>query len=232
MLAPLRIFIGYDEREAIAYHVCVNSIIRHASAPVAITPLALHTLKGCYEEQHTDGSNAFIYSRFLVPYLSGFTGVAVYIDGDMLVNGDIHELALWSKSGYDVAVVKHDYVPKLKTKYLGAKQEAYEKKNWSSVMVFNCYTSPCQKLRPEFVADKTGAYLHRFQWTTEDRILEIPKPWNWLAMEYDKDENPKIIHYTNGAPCFADYKNCDYAKDWWDEWRKMTCVEGRSARYE
>jgi hypothetical protein len=86
----IRLFIGYDPREAVVYHVCVNSIIRHASEPVAVTPLALKNLGG-YVERHRDGSNQFTYSRFLVPQLMDWSGWALYIDGDMLLRTDIAE---------------------------------------------------------------------------------------------------------------------------------------------
>ena len=89
----IRIFIGYDPREAIAYHVCVNSIIRTCSEPFAVTPLALRNLSD-YTERHTDGSNQFIYSRFLVPHLAGHDGWAIFMDGDMLLRDDI--AALWA----------------------------------------------------------------------------------------------------------------------------------------
>ena len=84
----LRLFIGYDPREAVVYHVCVNSIVRHASQPVAVTPLALNNLTS-YIEHHRDGSNQFTYSRFLVPYLTNWSGWALYVDGDMLLREDI-----------------------------------------------------------------------------------------------------------------------------------------------
>ena len=98
------IFIGYDPREAIVFHVCANSIIRHSSTPVQIIPLSLNLLKD-YKETHTDGSNAFIYSRFLVPYLRDFKGHAIYIDGDMVVKSDITELWNLRSKQYDVQVV-------------------------------------------------------------------------------------------------------------------------------
>src|SRR6056300_797591 len=159
------VFIGYDPREAIAFHTCVNSIIRHATQPVSIHPLALNLLSG-YKETHTDGSNHFIYSRFLVPYMMGFQGRAIFIDGDMIVKGDISEL--WNidiSQPYDVAVVKHDYKTKMPVKYLGSKNEDYPRKNWSSVMMFNCSNFPCKKLTPEYIQEATGSHLHRFAWT-------------------------------------------------------------------
>ena len=111
------IFIGYDPREAIAYHVCVNSIIRNASAPVAIVPVALNLFKE-YTETHTDGSNHFIYTRFLVPYLMSWTGKAIFIDGDMIVRDDITKLWNLRDNHKDVMVVKHDYKTKMNTKQL------------------------------------------------------------------------------------------------------------------
>src|SRR3977135_2943008 len=87
----IRLFIGYDPREAVVFHACVNSVIRYASQPVAVTPLALNNL-GSYIERHRDGSNQFTYSRFLVPHLVGWTGWALYMDGDMLLRTDIAEL--------------------------------------------------------------------------------------------------------------------------------------------
>jgi lipopolysaccharide biosynthesis glycosyltransferase len=224
-MTPIKIFVGYDEREAIAYHVCCNSIIRHAKRPVSFTPLALNLFNGFYDELHTDGSNAFIYTRFLVPYLCGFQGRAIFIDGDMVVRDDITKLMEFAPPGTDMAVVKHDYKTKYPNKYLGNKNEDYPKKNWSSVMLFNCYTSPCHKLIPEFVARQTGAYLHQFQWTSEDRIDALPLEWNWLAMEYEKNDNAKLYHYTIGTPCFEEYAKSDNAEIWWDEFHKTVDLE-------
>ena len=128
------IFVGYDPKEAIAFHTCVNSIIRLSSEPVQIIPLALNLLKD-YTELHTDGSNSFVYSRFLVPYLQSFTGWAIYIDGDMILRTDIAELWNLQQPDKDVMVVQHDYKTKMPVKYLGAKNEDYPRKNWSSVIL-------------------------------------------------------------------------------------------------
>ena len=117
-MKPIPIFIGYDPREAVAYHTCANSIIRHASQPVAIVPLALNLFED-YTETHTDGSNQFIYARFLVPHLMSYTGHAIFIDGDMIVRTDIAELWDLKDCSKDVQVVKHDYKTKMAEKYLG-----------------------------------------------------------------------------------------------------------------
>ena len=214
-MKPIPIFVGYDPREAIAYHVCVNSIIRNSSVPVAIIPVALNLFKE-YTETHTDGSNQFIYSRFLVPHLMEYTGKAIFIDGDMIVRDDI--VKLWNLTNghthWDVAVVKHDYQTKMTEKYLGAKNENYPRKNWSSVMIWNCNTYPNRKLTPEFIENATGAELHRFTWIEDSRIGEFPIEWNWLPDEYGPNQNAKLLHYTLGTPCFREFSDTPMASEW------------------
>jgi len=212
----LKIFIGYDTRAAVAYHVCSNSIIRHASQPVAIIPLALNLLQD-YTETHTDGSNQFIYSRFLIPYLTNFTGWALFIDGDMIVRDDIVKLWELQEEDKDVMLVKHSYQTKMTKKYLGAKNENYPRKNWSSVVLWNCSTPSNRILTPEFVENSTGAELHRFTWISDDRIGELPKEWNWLPDEYGPNLNAKLLHYTLGAPCFQEFSTTNMAEEWHKE---------------
>jgi hypothetical protein len=215
------IYVGYDPREAVAFHVCVNSIIRHASIPVSIIPLALNTLP-FYQEQHGDGSNAFIYSRFLVPYLNGYKGRALFVDGDMIFRADVAEVLPYLDD-MDVAVVKHDYTTKHPVKYLGNKNENYPRKNWSSVILWNCERH--KMLSPEFVQGQKGSYLHRFQWVPDHRIGELPKAWNWLVGEYEHNENAKLLHYTVGVPAFEAYRDSDHSAEWWHEFHRVTNVE-------
>jgi len=207
------VFIGYDPREAIAYHVCANSIIRNSSRPVSIIPVALNLFKD-YSETHSDGSNHFIYTRFLVPYLMSWTGSAIFIDGDMIVRGDIAELWDLRDISKDVMVVKHDYKTKMKTKYLGSKNEDYPRKNWSSVIVWNCNSFPNRKLTPEFVQSQPGSFLHRFSWLDDERIGELPIEWNWLPDEFGPNPNAKLLHYTLGTPSFHEFANTPQAEEW------------------
>jgi len=207
------IFIGYDPREAIAFHVCSNSIIRHASGPVQIIPLSLNLLKD-YEEKHTDGSNHFIYSRFLVPHLMGFSGHAIFMDGDMIVRDDIYKLWELRDPTLDVQVVKHDYKTKMQTKYLGAKNEDYPRKNWSSVILWNCASYPNRKLTPEYVQNATGAQLHRFQHIDDNRIGELPIEWNWLPDEFGPNPDAKLLHYTLGTPSFHEFATTPMGDEW------------------
>ncbi len=208
------IFIGYDPREAVAYHVCSNSIIRHSSQPVSISPLALNILKG-YEERHTDGSNHFIYSRFLVPHLMNYQGWAIFMDGDMLLRDDIVKLWEMRDDKHAVMVVKHNYKTKMTTKYLGAKNENYPCKNWSSVILWNCAHSKNKILTPEFIQKATGAQLHRFTWCVEeDDVGSLPIEWNWLPDEFGENKEAKLLHYTLGTPSFHDFATTPMGDEW------------------
>jgi lipopolysaccharide biosynthesis glycosyltransferase len=205
------VVVGYDPREALAFHVCCDSIIRNATGPVSITPLALNTLRPLYDEKHDDGSNAFIYSRFLTPYLMRYTGEAVFVDGDMVVRGDITQLPKYLGTYDAIAVVPHEYRTKHPVKYLNQRNDDYPKKNWSSVMVFRCSHFHCRKLTPEKVEKSTGAYLHRMGWT--DRIGFLPEEWNRLVLEQSVKGNEQLLHYTIGTPCWKEYAEND-AKEW------------------
>ena len=212
-MTPIPVFVGYDPREAIAYHTCVNSIIRHASQPVAIIPIALNLFQD-YKETHTDGSNHFIYTRFLVPHLMGFKGWAIFIDGDMIVRDDMMKLWNLRQLDKDVMVVKHDYQTCMPVKYLGAKNEDYPRKNWSSVILWNCNSFPNRQLTPEFVQTSSGSFLHRFSWLDDDRIGDLPPEWNWLPDEYGPNLNAKLLHYTLGAPCFQEFADTPQGNEW------------------
>ena len=213
-MKPIPVFVGYDPREAIAYHTCVNSIIRNSSQPVAIVPVALNLFRD-YAETHTDGSNHFIYTRFLVPHLMDYQGWAIFIDGDMILRGDIAEL--WDLKDYtkDVLVVKHDYETRMTEKYLGNVNQNYPRKNWSSVILWNCNAIRNRMLTPEFVQQSTGAFLHRFSWIDDERIGELPAEWNWLDVEYEYNPLAKLVHYTLGTPCFHEFADRgDFSDDW------------------
>lgn len=209
----INIFIGYDHREAIAYHVCANSIIRHSSKPVSLTPLALKNMQD-YEEKHTDGSNQFIYSRFLVPHLMEYKGWAIFMDGDMLLRDDIEKLWALRDETKAVQVVKHNYKTKLSEKYLGAKNEDYPRKNWSSVILWNCGHPANAVVTPEFIQTATGAQVHRFTWLNDELIGELPIEWNWLPDELGPNQEAKLLHYTLGTPSFHDFATTPMGDEW------------------
>lgn len=195
-METLRVFIGYDPREAVAYHTCVQSIIENCSEPrrLQFTPVA---------GERRDGSNDFIYARFLVPYLCGYAGSAVFLDGDMVVRADIAELFSFSLLYNGVRVVKHAYTTKYPVKYLGNKNEDYPRKNWSSVILWNCGYHAHSVLTPDFVAQQSGSYLHRFSWLHDSALGELGPEWNRLVLEQDVKPEDKILHYTIGIPPFG-----------------------------
>ena len=213
MTEKINLVVGFDQREAIAYHVFCQSIIEKSSLPVNFLPLAVNTLKG-YSEKHTDRSNDFIYSRFLTPYLNNFTGWAIFADGDMICQADIRKLWDLRDESKALLVVKHNYQTKKSIKYLGNINENYPKKNWSSLILWNCGHPKHKILTPEFIANQSGKYLHRFSWLEGEEIGELPIEWNWLAIEYPINISANIIHYTLGTPCFKDYRDSDMADHW------------------
>jgi lipopolysaccharide biosynthesis glycosyltransferase len=222
----VNLVVGFDQREAIAYHVFCQSVLQRTSLPVQFLPLIPSSLSA-YKESHHDGSNVFIYTRFLTPYLMDYKGWAIFADGDMVCNADIAELWKLRDPTKAVMVAKHDYKTKAQTKYLGNKNENYPRKNWSSLILWNCEHPDNRQVTPAFVESKDGAFLHRFKWLDDDKIGEIPKEWNWLAIEYEPKDDAKLIHYTLGTPCFRDYKDSEMA-DRWHESFKMT-VQGIDA---
>lgn len=201
----LRVFLGFDPREAAAFYVCQQSILEYTKAEVSF-----HPVRG----ERRDGSNTFTYDRFLVPYRCGFSGVAIFLDGDMLVRTDIAELADMARLDKACCVVKHDYLTKHPTKYLGQKNDDYPRKNWSSVVVWNCAYFPNRILTPEFVAKHDGAFLHRFSWLNDSQIGEIPAEWNRLVLEQEIEDDDKLRHFTIGTPCFAEYADSPGADEW------------------
>jgi len=152
-----------------------------------------------------------------VPYLMEYTGHAIFIDGDMIVRGDIAELWNLRNEYKDVQVVKHDYKTCMPVKYLGAKNEDYPRKNWSSVILWNCASFPNRRLTPEFVQHSTGSELHRFSWLDDERIGELPKEWNWLPDEYGPNPDAKLLHYTLGTPCFHEFADTPQGSEWHKE---------------
>ncbi len=211
----IRIFIGYDALEKEGYDVLCHSIHARASRPVSIAPLMLSQLGGLmWRAKDPKQSTEFSFSRFIVPALCDFEGPALFLDSDMLVVDDVARLWDLYDPACSVQVVKHDHVPKAETKSLGRPQSAYPRKNWSSVMLFNC--GRCKALTPDYVNSATGLELHRFLWTTDDLIGELPHRWNHLV-DYDPPApiaDLSNLHFTTGGPWQPDSRDCGYAGEW------------------
>jgi hypothetical protein len=217
MTAPpgtIPIFIGHDPRERAATNVLIDSLYQHSSAPLAITPLVTPQLEaqGLYHRQRDPKqSTAFSFSRFLVPHLMGHQGWAIFMDCDILCRADITELWALRDGRHALMVVQHDHVPSESTKFLGEVQSAYPKKNWSSVMLFNC--ARCTALTPEYVNSASGLDLHRFHWLEGDhQIGALPERWNHLVdvqappQTGAADGGPALLHWTLGGPWFRDLR--------------------------
>ncbi|KAA3507390.1 glycosyltransferase [Agrobacterium rosae] len=228
MSETARIFIGFDSKEVVAYHVFCQSIQEKSSIPVEFIPIALNNLEGIFtRERNALQSTEFSFSRFLVPYLSNFEGWAIFADCDMLMRTDIAKLWELRDDKYAAMCVKHDYVPKVETKFLGQTQTKYEKKNWSSFILFN--NAKCKTLTKDYVNTATGLELHQFKWLeSEELIGEIPKTWNWLVNEYEHNEQADNVHFTDGGPYFDEYKNDDYAEEWFATRERVLSVVQRA----
>ncbi|MDC1296179.1 glycosyltransferase [Pseudomonadota bacterium] len=207
------IVVGFDQKESVAYHTFVQSVIEQSTIPTRFMPLTIGSLTN-YKEIHKDGSNDFIYSRFLVPYLMNYNGWAIYADGDMVCLEDIKKLWDLRDNNFAVQVVKHNYKTKVKSKYWGNKNEDYPRKNWSSLILWNCNHQSHKILTPEFIQEQTGSFLHRFSWIKDKEIGEVAKEWNWLAMEYEEKKDINLIHYTIGTPCFKEYHDKSLSSYW------------------
>lgn len=228
----IKLFVGYDSRESAAYHTFCQSVMDHSSVPVSFIPLHRPMLSDF--DGQKDGTNAFIYSRFLVPYLQDYTGWALFADGDMVCNADIAELwAIRDVNYFNKAacVVKHDYQTKHSRKYIGTPMESdnasYPRKNWSSLILWNCGHYANRILTPEFIREAPGSLLHRFEWLRDEQIGDIPLEWNSLIGETSCDPYPKLCHYTLGVPGFKHYAHCDHASEWHSAHRRVTHLAGQ-----
>jgi hypothetical protein len=212
----LKIFIGYDSNEIVAYHTAVQSIIETTKHPVSIIPLCKDHLHGIYKREKQDReSTEFSMTRFLVPYLSGYEGFSVFMDCDVLLKSDPYLMTMIppEKQGKAVYVAKHDYTPSSETKFLGQIQSKYEKKNWSSVMYFD--NSLCKALTPNYVNNATGLELHQFKWLMDDELIgDLSLGWNHLVGEYARNPYAHLVHFTKGTPCFSGYENQEHSEEW------------------
>lgn len=222
-MEKFNIFIGYDKREKIAFHVLSQSIIENSSIPVSITPINLENLKTFYNRKKgKKDSTEFSISRFLTPFLSNYKGYSLFLDCDFIVKGDLADLLNIIKKNKDKTIwcVKHkNYLPKQKRKFLKEKQLPYQKKNWSSFMIYN--NKKCKKLTPSFIEKANGLYLHQFKWLKDKEIGSLPPVWNCLVGEQKIKKNYKALHFTLGGPYFKKYRYC-YGSKIWFYFKKLT----------
>jgi hypothetical protein len=210
---PLRCYIGFDKREQVAFDVARASLIANSSRPVSVTPLYLDRLADCgllrrpqdLRGQRYDilsnapASTEFAISRFLVPLLAQ-TGWALFTDCDVVFLGDIARLFALADDSKALMVVKHAVQAITSTKMDGQTQSSYPRKNWSSVMLFNCDHPANRRLSLDDIQGRRGFDLHQFYWLSDDEIGPLPAEWNWLVNCQPKPAYPQIAHFTLGGP--------------------------------
>ena len=140
----------------------------------------------------------------------------MFCDCDFLWKIPSHELVKWCDPSKAVVCVQHDYTPKETTKMDGQTQTVYPRKNWSSMVIWNCEHPKNKILTPELLNKEEAKFLHRFSWLDDNEIGELPIEYNWLVGWYKEpnDGAPKILHYTEGGPWFDGYRDCEYGDDW------------------
>lgn len=223
--SPLKVFVGYDSREDIAWQVCRHSLLRHAREPLQVVPIRQSVLRElCLYTRPADpsASTEFSLTRFLAPYLAAQGGWVIFCDCDFLFTTDVRKVLEGLDPAKAVYVVQHDYTPTFHVKMDGQRQTTYPRKNWSSFMVFNCDHPDVAALTPAVVNASAPAYLHRFEWVAdEDHIGALDLDWNFLEGEYPCPAvTPRVIHFTNGGPWFEEWTNVSFADLWLTE-RKL-----------
>lgn len=218
------VLIGFDPRESVAFNVLSHSIHARATEPVAIAPIKLNQLRTILTRaRHALQSSDFSFSRFLTPHLCAYAGWSLFIDCDMLMLEDIAKLWALRDERYAVMVVKHEHRPCESVKFLGEPQTAYQKKNWSSVMLFN--NPRCRALTPDYVNSATGLALHQFKWLQSEALIgALPARWNHLVGYDTPRSDAALVHYTLGGPYFEAYAGCEYGDEWRAERDRMNAV--------
>ena len=217
----LKIFVGYDNREPVAFDVLRHSIERHASQPVLVIPLEIQRLSemgmmwrpyerdeaGLMRDVISDApqSTEFAISRFLVPSLCR-SGWAIFMDCDMILMRDIHDILPLLDDSKAVMVVKHNQQPTESEKMDGQVQTAYPMKNWSSFVAWNCDHPANAMLTPAIVNSWRGLDLHQFRWLDVEDIGELPAAWNWLVNVEPQPEDCAVAHFTLGGAWFPTWE--------------------------
>lgn len=235
-MKKLSIWIGFDPREADAFAVCRHSIRRNCALPIPVRGLLLARLQrdGLYRRpiEHRASaadrpvmwdtisdapmSTEHAVARFLVPHLAG-SGWAMFCDGDIFARGNVGRIFDRLDPRYAVYCVKHRYSPPAGIKMDGQAQTQYARKNWSSVMIFNCDHPAMARLTVDMVNTLPGRDLHRLCWLDDAAIGELDPRWNFLVGHNDPAIDPVMVHFTEGTPSMRGYENAPFA----DEWRAL-----------
>jgi hypothetical protein len=226
----MRVYIGHEPREQRAYDVAVKSMLRRTKAPVSITPLNRDNLERCgllrrptdlrgsmYDlTSNAPCSTGFAISRFLTPILAQ-NGLALFVDSDVVFLGDVTKLFALADYTKAVQVVKHYADFRAGEKMDGQAQVPYERKGWSSVMLFNVGHPGNRRLTLDAINHTRGIDLHQFCWLHDSEIGELPYEWNWLVGVMPKPAVPQIAHFTEGGPFLPDWAPHEFDDIWLKE---------------
>lgn len=209
----INIWIGYDDQFKENRLVQEKSILDKTKRyRVSINYLKLTDLKPIlYRERCPKQSTDSAFTRWLVPHLQNYKGWALYMDSDMMVRKDLSDLWDMRDDTKTVQVVKHNSKYYQTTKFNNNIQIDYERKNWSSLILFNC--EKCTALSLDYINTTPGLNLHKFSWTQDNEIGELPLEWNYLV-GINKKLDAAIVHWTLGGPWFDEYSNSEYSKEW------------------
>lgn len=218
--------MGYTSGHDVIYQVAKHSIERF-SKNVKCYPIiqqALRDLKIYRRHEDKKGSTGFSITRFLTPWLAGYRGWVLFCDNDVLALSDINNLFVQVDSQYAVMCAKHNHIPKKSVKLNGKIQTQYPRKNWSSVVLWNCDHPKNKFITPDLINEVSPLFLHRFMWLEDNEIGEFSHEWNWLVDWYEEPINgkPKMLHFTSGGPYFKDYQCVSYAEYWLDEYKRYS----------
>ena len=236
----INVYIGWDSRFPICSDVLAYSICKNTNVPINIK---IHFLKkyrikqlyGIKIKHDPLATTEFTYTRFLVPWINNYKGLAIFMDNDMLCYGNIFKDLIDKLCSFDNCLLdtnlknspalwarKHLHQAHTDTKMYGVQQTRYPRKNWSSFMVMNCMKLRCWG--PLEVAEANGKRLHRFEDIPDNEIEDIPKELGWNDLIH-KSENCKLLHYTEGGPWYKNYKDCPHANEWRNAHKELTGID-------
>lgn len=225
-----RVFVGFDAAEMVACNVAMTSLFQHTSRDaIRVERLSRLSLWGRYTRETTRMPSGQLYdelsdapmstdhaiARFFVPLLMEYSGWALFTDGDVLFRDDIRQLFALADPAYAVQVVQHAPILDEAPKKDGQIQQAYPRKNWSSVILWNCGHPANRALTLDVLNTWPGRDLHAFRWLSDAQIGALPARWNVLIGEHEPPPDTAIAHYTLGVPNIPGHELDAFAYEWW-----------------